>query len=227
MKTKAIGKIIIDCSMTILLMLLMAFELIGRAAHEWIGIGMFVLFVVHHILNRKWYKNLFRGKYTSFRILQTVLAGLVLMTMLGSFISSILISREVFVFLPVSGGMAFGRMLHMICAYWGFVFLALHLGIHWNMMMRIVGKICAKPSRLRPMILRIIGVGIAVYGMYVFIQRDLPEYMFLQTQFVFFNFDEPLGFFFLDYLAIMGMFIWIGHYLAQLVHHKLNFKLSH
>lgn len=44
MQSKTIGKIIVDLGMTVLLMLLMAFELIGRTAHEWIGAGMFVLF---------------------------------------------------------------------------------------------------------------------------------------------------------------------------------------
>ena len=48
MKPKMIGKITVDLGMTILLMLLMAFELIGRTAHEWIGAGMFVLFIFHH-----------------------------------------------------------------------------------------------------------------------------------------------------------------------------------
>ena len=30
--------------MTIALLLLMAYELVGHEAHEWLGIGMFVLF---------------------------------------------------------------------------------------------------------------------------------------------------------------------------------------
>ncbi len=46
MQSKTIGKIIVDLGMTVLLMLLMAFERIGRTAHEWIGAGMFVLFNV-------------------------------------------------------------------------------------------------------------------------------------------------------------------------------------
>ena len=62
MQPKMIGKIIVDLGMTILLMLLMAFELIGRTAHEWIGAGMFVLFILHHILNRKWTGNLTDGE---------------------------------------------------------------------------------------------------------------------------------------------------------------------
>ena len=39
MQSKTIGKIIVDLGMTVLLMLLMAFERIGRTAHEWIGAG--------------------------------------------------------------------------------------------------------------------------------------------------------------------------------------------
>ena len=47
--------------MTIILMLLMAYSLVygsnptvGEAVHEWLGVGLFVLFVLNHILNRKW-----------------------------------------------------------------------------------------------------------------------------------------------------------------------------
>lgn len=107
MQSKTIGKIIVDLGMTVLLMLLMAFELIGRTAHEWIGAGMFVLFILHHILNLKWSKNLFHGKYSAYRFLQTISAGLVFLTMLGSMVSAVLISREVFAFLPISGGLQF------------------------------------------------------------------------------------------------------------------------
>ena len=39
--------------------------------------------------------------------------------------------------------------------------------------------------------------------------------MFLRNQFVFFDFEEPLIFFFGDYLAVMGLFVFIGHYLAK------------
>jgi len=45
MKPKMILKLAVDIGMTAALLLLMAYELVGQAAHEWIGIGMFVLFV--------------------------------------------------------------------------------------------------------------------------------------------------------------------------------------
>lgn len=217
MKPKMIGKITVDLGMTILLMLLMAFELIGRTAHEWIGAGMFVLFIVHHILNRKWSGNLFHGKYSSYRSLQTVSAALVFLTMLGSMVSAVLISREVFAFLPISGGRSFGRTLHMLCAYWGFLFLSFHLGIHWNMILGMAGKLCGKPSTLRARLIRTAGALIAAYGVYALFRRGIPSYLLLQTQFVFFDFEEPLIFFFLDYLTVMGLFVFAGHYAEKAV----------
>ena len=52
MKPKAIVRIGIDIGMTVQLLLLMSYELIGSSLHEWIGLAMFVLFVCHHLLNR-------------------------------------------------------------------------------------------------------------------------------------------------------------------------------
>ena len=137
--------------------------------------------------------------------------------MLGSMVSAVLISREVFAFLPISGGRSFGRTLHMLCAYWGFLFLSFHLGIHWNMILGMAGKLCGKPSKLRARLIRTAGILIAIYGVYALIRRDILSYLFLQTQFVFFDFEEPLIFFFLDYLAVMGLFVFAGHYAGKAV----------
>lgn len=39
--------------------------------------------------------------------------------------------------------------------------------------------------------------------------------MLLRNQFVFFDFEEPLLLFFLDYAAVMGLFVAVGHYVSQ------------
>jgi hypothetical protein len=62
----------VDCAMTVVLLLLMGYSRIGEMAHEWLGMLMFTLFVVHHILNRKWSAGLLRGNYTPLRVFQTV-----------------------------------------------------------------------------------------------------------------------------------------------------------
>lgn len=215
MKPKMIAKICVDIGMTIALLLLMPYELVGQAAHEWIGIGIFILFIVHHILNGKWGRNTLKGKYTPLRIWQTILVLLVLAAMIGSMVSGIILSRHALSFLPISGGRSFARSLHMISAYWGFVWMSLHLGLHWSMMMAMARKAFPKVSPARTWALRILSVVIAVYGAYAFVKRDIAGYMFLKIQFVFFDFEEPMIFFLLDYMAAMGLFVFVGHYFAE------------
>ena len=48
---------IIDISMVILLPMLMAYSLIGETFHEAAGTLMFILFIVHHVMNRGWYST--------------------------------------------------------------------------------------------------------------------------------------------------------------------------
>ena len=59
------------------------------------------------------------------------------------------------------------------------------------------------------------GLVIAAYGLAVFLLRELPSYMLLQNEFVFLDCDEPKLLFYLDYLAMMGLFVFIAHYSYQ------------
>lgn len=214
MKPKMILKLAVDIGMTAALLLLMAYELVGQAAHEWIGIGMFVLFVIHHILNGSWIRNLLRRRYNPVSIMQTGLVLLILCAMAGLMVSGIILSRHALSFLPIKGGRSFARNLHMLSAYWGFVLMSVHLGFHWSMMMGMAKKFFPKPSAVWKWVLRILALVIAGYGVYAFIRRDIGIYMLLRSHFVFFDYEEPLVFFYLDYIAVMGLFIWIGNYVC-------------
>ena len=204
--------------MTVVLLFLMSYSLVGEAVHEWLGIGMFALFILHHILNSRWSGSLFKGKYTPYRILQTALVALALASMLGSMVSGIILSRYALSFMPITKGQAWARTLHMLSAYWGFVFISLHLGLHWSMMMGMASRLWKKKSLIRSWGVRAVGFLIAGYGIYAFIKREIGSYMFLKNQFVFFDFDEPLFFFIIDYIAVLGLFVFVGHYLAKALH---------
>ncbi len=214
MKPKAIIKIAVDIMMTLALLFLMGYQFWGDMAHEWAGAGMFVLFVLHHILNLGWHKATFRGKYPPVRVLGLIVDDLLLAAMLCMAASGIIMSRYVFAFLPISGGMSFARLLHMASVYWGFILMAAHLGLHWSMILGMLRKTGAWKafSGVPAPVWRLAGLGVAVYGLTALIRRDLLSYMFLRTQFVFFDFSEPVPLFYLDYLAIMGLFVFAAHY---------------
>lgn len=220
MKPKMKLKIAIDLLMTIALLFLMPYELVGRAAHEWIGTGMFFLFVLHHLLNKKWTAHLFKGKYTKVRILQTVLAALIFVGMIGSMGSGILLSEYVFVKIKIRGVANAARNVHMICAYWGFILMSLHLGLHWNLFLGMLDKKVKLPAGKKAWIFQVMAGVIALYGCYAFVKRQIGSYLFLRIHFVFFDYAEPLGFFLLDYIAVMGLFIAVGYYLGRFLRKK-------
>lgn len=219
MKLKAVIKLSVDILMTLALLFLMGYHLWGEALHEWVGAGMLLLFIVHHILNGHWYKTLFKGKYNTMRVLTLCIDILVLVSMLAQMYSGIVMSRYVFDFLPGAGGMSLARRLHILGAYWGFLLMSLHLGLHWNMILGMSRKAAGikNKSKIRSIIAFIAGLMIAGYGVWAFISRDFPTYLFLKSEFVFLNYEESKILFYIDYLALMGLCIFIAHYCARII----------
>lgn len=206
-------KITVDALMTLALLMLMAYELIGQTTHEITGTAMLLLFLVHHLLNRSWHKNLFRGRYSPYRVFQAALVAAIFLLMAGQGVSGVLLSRHLFTFLPVRGGAYWARSLHMLGAYWNFVLMSLHLGLHWSMALAPLQR----AFRGKAVLLPVAGAVVVLFGVTAFLRREVGAYLLGQIQFTIFDFEEPLVLFFLDYLAIMGLFVWTGHYLGLLL----------
>lgn len=216
MKFKMKVKIGIDLFMTVLLLLLMAYQVVGDVLHEWFGAAMLVLFITHNLLNIRWYKNLFRGKYNTVRIFGTVLNFAVLAAILSLGYSGIVMSRHLFAFLPISRGMAVARAMHLSGSYWGFVLMSLHLGFHWGMILGIFRKFTG--GKNMPALvwgLRLVGLVIAGYGAYCFIRADIFSYMFLQNEFAFLDFEKSAALVLAEYIAMMGLWVCIGYYVTK------------
>ena len=204
-------KLLIDISMTILLPLLMAYSLIGEKFHEIIGTLMLILFITHHILNRGWYKSLFKGKYTARRIFQTVLNILLLLFIVLQPLSGILMSRYLYTFIRAAGITASARQTHLCLAYWGFVFMSVHAGTHLTVPL---DRLKRKKKQIWLAVMALMGA-VSIYGIFSFTKRKLAVYMFLKSAFVFFDFYEPRIFFFIDYLSIMILCAFVGYWIIK------------
>ena len=123
-----------------------------------------------------------------------------------------------FDFLPIETGLALARWLHILGAYWGIVLMSLHLGLHWSIILAIIRKKLniKNMSKVLTSVWSGAGFWVAVYGLYVFIKRDFLTYMFLKSEFVFLDYSEPALFFYLDYVALIGLCIFIAHYVSKL-----------
>lgn len=225
MKPKQITKVSVDAAMTLGMLFLMGYHLWGDTAHEWVGVGMFALFILHHILNWRWWAGMFKGRYSVVRILQTVIDLLTLAAMLGLMVSGVILSSKVFAFLQIRGHMAFARRLHMVASSWGFLLMSAHLGLHWGMLLGITRKtrLTGKPVFPLPTVL---GALIAIYGVFALVKRNLVTYLFLRSEFVFLDFSESKILFYLDYLAIMETFIFLLHVASKLLRKQKERKAT-
>lgn len=210
-------KIILDICMTISLLLLMPYSLLSETAHEWIGITIFTLFVVHHILNRKWLATMTKGKYTPFRVVQTLLVIVMLILMGGSMVSGILLSNHIFKAVNIAGISMEARQVHIFCAYWGFVVMSIHLGMHWNMVINMTGRLFKNSFIGTNRVVRLVDFLLAGYGMYAFYKRQIGEYLLMKTHFVFYDYTENVMFFILDYFAVMILIAFVTYYISKLL----------
>ena len=197
--------------MTALLPVLMAYSLAGETLHEIVGTAMLALFIVHHILNRKATAAMFNGRQTPVRILNTIVNLLLFAVMICLPISGIVLSKHLYTWLPTDGLSAIARTAHLLLSYWGFALLSFHLGLHADLWLNRLKK-----RKAAFIVLSIVLTLIAAFGVYAFVANRLYEYMFLITQFVFFDFDKPLILTFSDYLSMIVLFAWIGCGLKKL-----------
>ena len=98
----------------------------------------------------------------------------------------------------------------MLCAFWGYVLMSLHLGTHWGMLSTMLQKKW-KCSGRGNAVLSVFGYLAALCGIPAFLRRGFLDYLTLRSHFVFFDFAEPLPLFLGDYLLIMALFVMLGH----------------
>lgn len=164
--------------------------------HKWLGGALFLLWICHNIFNRHFYRNLFRGKYSGSRIAMLVVN-------LGIFVSGILLIASGVILSPkildIDFGLGFSRTAHLVASHWYFTLIAIHFSFHAGMFFNRTPLFKNSAAR------RIAQVAVAIvslYGIYAFILRGLPKYLFYTQRFFFFDLERGIPLFLLDYLSI-------------------------
>ncbi len=209
----------VDAAMLLLLPVLMAEILTGQEAHEWLGCGMVLLFILHHVLNFGWTRSLFRGKYSPLRCAGTVVNILLLFDFLALAYSGIMMSGFVFTWLPLSGSMITARTLHLFSSQWGLILMSLHTGMHWKIVLDMCRRKLPemKSKDVLLWLLRGAVFGVALFGVYAFVGQKMTDYLFMRTHFVFFDETKPVLLYYAEVAAMIGMFIAAGHYLGVIL----------
>jgi len=215
---KTTTRLAIDLGMGILMLMEMASVITDNTIHEFAGILLFVIFIIHNVLNRRWYRKVLKGRYNVLRILNITINLSLMAFMAVLAVSAVPISRTVFSFLGLGGDMA-ARQVHVMAAYWAFIFMSIHLGMHWKMITGMIRKEAGiiAANRAGMIALRILAVSIVVYGIYASFDRDIAAKLIMHSAFDFHDPNEPVIMFFIKYISIMGTYICGTYYIMKLI----------
>lgn len=193
-------RILVDILMTVFFIILMGYHLTENNTHEILGTITFILFIVHHILNRKWYKTIFKGKYNFRRAFMLITNILLFISMLGMMISGIMLSTYVFSFLNIPTTM-FARKLHMVSTSWGFVLMTIHLGLHLQLVLSKWSK-KLKSSSFEYVYYLLLFISF-IFGCYSLIKIKIWEDMLLFHDFKFYDYNQSSIMFYLQLVFII------------------------
>ena len=207
----------IDILLTVLLLFLMAYQVTGEVLHEWLGIAMTVLLILHHILNRKWYSSLFKGKYNAYRALTVCINTLLLAAIALTAFCGMSMSGYAVPFFYGMASVSFARRFHLAMSHWSFVLMGLHLGLHIPAMLSKW-----KPSNKARVILSVIFTCISGYGLHIFLRSGMTDYMFFRNAFAFLDYDKAKWLVILENLLMLIFWAFIGTQLANLCRSKAN-----
>ncbi len=200
----------VDACMTVLLLCLMAYQVTGEVLHEWIGIGMTLLVIIHQILNRKWYGATFTsmrtGKtYNVYRVLTTVINLTLLLTFALTALCGMSLSGHAVPFLYGMLKISFARRMHLSISHWAFVLMGLHLGMHIPVM---TARLRLKPKMKTA--LSVIFCCIAGIGLFLFLRSGMPGYLFFRVPFAFLDYDKAGILIFLENMLILSFWTYCG-----------------
>jgi Domain of unknown function (DUF4405) len=215
---KILFRLVNDLVMTFLMLIAMAYYITGNLVHEVVGVVVLLLFIVHNILNRRWYRAILKGKHNLRRILQIGINLLFLVVMVVMMLSAVFISSELFPFIPINNDMIL-RQIHVQSAYWGFIIMAVHIGFSWEIIINSVRRMSgiAGTSRIRTIALRIMALLIVAYGVQSSFEGEMGSKLFIYTPFGWSYADSTFSFL-IEHLSIMGIYVCGTHYTLKFIH---------
>lgn len=211
-------RLILDLAAVCLLLVALAYGWLGNLAHELIGTAMFALLVSHNIFNRRWYGTIPRRTRAPRTLITRMINLSLLVTMLTLLVTSLLISRDVFAFLPLTSTFT-ARQIHTLVGYLALMIAGAHLGLHWTMLMGYVScRLGINLDRCWTMItVRCLAAAIAAYGVYGLYKLNVVAKLLMQPSLEFWDFEGETPTFFGHLAGIVVMCAFVAHYAWKFV----------
>ena len=201
------SKLSLDLAMLGCLLAGLAYPLTGAAAHEIVGLLFFVLCGIHIFINRAWFVRCGRSLRSPHQRGNAVV-NLALVALLVVFVASSVFQSQTLFPVFFDDQTLGTRKIHTTLAWWGFVLIGIHIGMHWNVISAALrtwtGVGVSGPARVLSFF---VALALAGYGISVGIARDVPAKLLGLTSFDYWDFETAATEYFLDYAALLATLI--------------------
>jgi Domain of unknown function (DUF4405) len=206
-------RLVLDLVACSLLLAAIAYDRLGNMAHEIIGTTMFLLLASHNIFNRRWYGTVTQRTRAPQTVLTRTINLSLLATMLTLLVTSVLISRDIFAFLPVNSTFT-ARQIHSLVGYLALLIASVHLGLHWTMLIGFVrGRLgFTFAGKWQTIAFRALAAAISAYGVHSLIALNVGTKLLMQPTMDFGGFETSTPAFFGNLAGIVGLFSVAAHY---------------
>lgn len=184
-------KLIVDILLFTLMILEFSRGYMDPIIHEIIGIILFILMVLHTILNINYFKTISKGKYNFKRFIMLIINIGFMISFVSSIILGLMSSQSLLTFMNIENIKII--KLHKISAYISLIFMSLHLGININ----------SVTERINKKVLNIFSIFIIIFGIYSFVKLDIIKH--ITGEFGFSVMNENLFMNVLQYLSVVLM----------------------
>lgn len=213
---KAAARRAVDAAMAAAMLVLMARGAYSDRLHEILGVAAFALLLCHHFLNGDWHRAyLGKPRLNGASIVDCLL----FLAMIGTAVSSVLVSKEAFAFAGIEGGLL-ARRLHACMTAWFFFLASAHAGLHWDL---AGGAASLKGGEWRLGLRRIAAWGFAAYGLYAFAAHGLPARLAMYYAYSFWPAERKL-LLFIDMAAVMCLFACSTRLVAIAGHRAMEYR---
>lgn len=206
--------LLLPCVMLTFLLLSLAYWWLENVPHEIFGSLFFILLAWHISRHKSWFNGLLKGRYNKRRVVTVVLHAALLVNMIVLLLTSIVISKTVFGFLPIDS--IYLREVHWFSAYWVMVIVGIHLGLHWVKVMglsRIFFRL--NDNTYRKIALRISVVIIVALGMWSYSILSIWTKLTFTYSLDVWNFKTSVTPFFGHWLTVIALPAVVTHYVMK------------
>ncbi len=211
---KITGRMLVTTLMVVFFLLVMSFHHIPKLFHEVLGLVWLGIILLHLWQNRKWFTSFVQGRWTTIRIINTVIDALLLLTLLIVIIAGSGISNHLFKdIMPLDIRRSITlHQLHVSLPYAMIILMGLHWGLHFEGWLNQWKKVVS--FDISDKISRIIGLALAVIiiagGIYGSILHQVWNRLMMKHIFATEAAGLPFGSYLILLLSIIGLYVIVG-----------------